>query len=129
MFEVLEGRRIATDGQLGQMPALIVAAQAFLLTVLTRPELPARVRVAVAVAGIAATISAGVGTWQQRQREVALSERIAVHARALGLPELRRRGWDAPFRPFSLGSWRGWAIWEAALALFIAADIAAVLWV
>ncbi len=42
MFEVLEGRRIATDGQLGQMPALIVAAQAFLLTVLTRPELPAR---------------------------------------------------------------------------------------
>jgi hypothetical protein len=122
-------------------PVLVIAAQAFLLQVLSTENLGWVARSMVLAAGVVATIAALVTLARGRAREVEYSEAIAHYSDALKFPEVRT---DLPRKAMPSkpkGWWRpldGWLrkkalcplvpaapiVWGAALLLFIAADIA-----
>lgn len=86
---LLESRRSSADQGMWQAPALTIAAQAFLLAVLTDPGISDRARLAILVAGIAACIAAILSLIRLRAREILWSETIADVCDKAGLPDPR----------------------------------------
>lgn len=117
---ILENRRLGIDSLLGQMPALIVAAQSFLLIVLTQEGLCWVVRWVIALAGVTASCVAGIAVAIQRDREVQFSELVTAEGDALGLGKLTRD---------DTGKWTwvlersAWKLWLVVLAAFVVADL------
>ena len=114
-------------------PALTVAAQAFLLIVLTDASVDALARVAILVAGLVATMASGFSLLRLRAREVQYSEVVAYYFIEQGLPDPRAlkappstrlspSRLDAKLQAFGrkLGGVYAW--WVFALVLFAIAD-------
>lgn len=120
-LHLLEGRRLALDNWMWQVPALIFAGQAFLLQVLTDPDVNSYVAVSVAAAGILGSAAAGLSLIQQRRSERWYTEQVSALAIGLGRGD--------PRRPELLGKrrLRAYHLWLSALAAFLIADIVAVL--
>ena len=126
--ELLEGRRRAIDAAMWQVPGLTMAGQAFLLPVIANKSVSFSVALLAALAGIAATVAAGVALWQQVALERMLNGYVAAIAEDQGLG--RTRNTDL-WRPHELSQAirRAWLIWlsfGAVLVLFAAADVFAV---
>lgn len=121
-LQLLEGRRLAYDTGLWQVPALVVAGQALLLGVLTAPDVHASVAVAVALAGVLASSAAIVALWVQRDRERHYSERVFRECARLAIDDPRRAGFGACD---AAAWWSGAALWTYVQAAFIAADVVA----
>jgi hypothetical protein len=133
LLDHLERRRgdLAVAGWQG--PALTMAAQAFLLVVLTDRSIPAYARVFILIAGVMATVAAVTSMLRLRAREQQYSEAIASYGgERLDLPDLRP--FDLPAEKPLAGLLRAAAsdwwlkihhIWPAALLFFIVADIVA----
>jgi hypothetical protein len=83
---LLESRRSSADQGMWQAPTLTIAAQAFLLAVLTDPSVSERARLVILVAGIAACIAAILSLVRLRAREILWSEAIAYVCDKAGLP-------------------------------------------
>jgi hypothetical protein len=138
LLDHLERRRSGLDQSMWQAPALTIAAQAFLLAVLTDRSIPWYARLVVLLAGIAACFAAALSLIRLRSREVSYSEAIAYYGK--GIPELRPHGLPSnPLPPTGLwdrvDAWvrkraeqwlpPGYLLWVAALALFVLADVVA----
>ena len=67
---LLEGRRNSIEQSMWQAPTLTIAAQAFLLGVLTDSTISDRARLAILVAGIAACVAAILALIRLRSREI-----------------------------------------------------------
>jgi hypothetical protein len=76
VIEHLDRRRAGLDQVLWQAPAIIVAAQAFLLPVLAREGLAITSRAFILVAGVAASLTAIVGLRRGRRQELFFNEEI-----------------------------------------------------
>jgi hypothetical protein len=87
----MDRRRVALDQILWQAPAIIVAAQAFLLPVLAREGIAISARALILVAGVAASVTGIVGVKRQRVQELFLNKQIWELFRAEGLEVPRRR--------------------------------------
>jgi hypothetical protein len=131
-LELLEGRRLAYDSSMWQAPALTVAAQAFLLQVLTAPGVGWWVASFVAAAGIVASAAASLSLWQQRDREQTYSEAVAALSKELGLGDPRRLALELERRAERGRQWfttllgvRAFWIWLGTLAAFMLADFVA----
>jgi len=136
---LLESRRSSADQGMWQAPALTIAAQAFLLAVLTDPSVSDRARLVILVAGIAACIAAILSLIRLRAREILWSEAIADACDKAGLPDPRpfalprkaakhKPGFgDRAVR--AIGAWQRlpavYLFWILALLLFVAADVVA----
>jgi len=72
-----------------QAPGLTIAAQAFLLVVLTDPDLPCVIRAAVLFAGLAAVVAATAALLRLRVRELQFSEAFARHSASIGVRDVR----------------------------------------
>jgi hypothetical protein len=109
------------------------AGQAFLLRVLTDPDVGWWVAGAVALAGIVASIAAAFSLWHTRDREVTYSESVAADAIALGLGDPRRKELEPKFRDprRRLTRWllnrRAYIVWLTTLAAFVVADLFALI--
>jgi hypothetical protein len=140
-LEWLERRRLSLHDSMWHVPALMFAGQAFLLQVLSDPELSFVAAFVVLAAGLLASGAAALSLWQQRDREVLHSEAIAKegvnsvgrlarkdlerqhppdegserHKRVTGL----LRGW--------IHEWQAYKVWLWALFAFAVADIAVVI--
>jgi hypothetical protein len=135
----LESRRSSIDQAMWQAPALTIAAQAFLLTVLTDSNVDDRARAWMLVAGVAACVAAILSLVRLRAREIEYSEAIAAACDKVGLPapwpfgldrkpaEHKAGRVDRAVR--SLGAWQRlptvYLFWIAALMLFVVADVVA----
>jgi hypothetical protein len=109
-LELLEGRRLAADVQLWHGPTLVIAAQAFLLQVLTDPSLHVLTAVMVAVAGSFACVAAFVSIVQQGDRELTFSETVAAYSRdVLHLGDPRRHVLEAKLGQLD-GVWPEWLV-------------------
>jgi hypothetical protein len=133
----LERRRGELAVAQWQAPTLTIAAQAFLLQVLTDEEAAARGW--ILAAGIAACIAAMVALLRLRQREILYSDAIAHYGGGLGMADprpselhrrpLRRRGPAAWLdrKAGTLAGWKYWPdlywFWIVTLCLFIVADV------
>jgi hypothetical protein len=130
-LQLLEGRRLALDSSMWEVPALTVAGQAFLLQVLTDPNLGWWVAVPVALAGVVASVAAGLSLWQQRDREVLHSKAVAALALDLGLGDPRRAELEREYRGGRHQGWllnvRAYWFWFATLACFVVADLFALI--
>jgi hypothetical protein len=142
----LESRRSAAEQAMWQAPTLTIAAQAFLLAVLTDTKVSDRVLLWILVAGIAACIAAILALVRLRARELLYSEAIGFVCKKAEprRPDPRpffletrqvppRHRWpfarpiDRPVR------WLGgrrlfptvYLVWILALLLFIVADVIA----
>jgi hypothetical protein len=73
----LERRRSDLDRSMWQAPALTIAAQAFLLRVLTDRSVDGGARAVILAAGVAASVAAAASLLRLRAREVRYSEEIA----------------------------------------------------
>ncbi len=141
LLDHLERRRGVLEQAMWQAPTLTIAAQAFLLFVLTGSAIDATARKFVLVAGIAACAAAVISLLRLRQREVRYSEAIAYYLNTLGISDPRPDGlpslslqrndlWSRFDRPLrAIGGW-SWlppihVAWIAALLLFILADVLA----
>jgi hypothetical protein len=116
---LLEGRRRDLQTSLTQIPSLTFLAQAFLLGVLTRESVGWAVAVPIAVAGVIATFAQIFVLVVVRVRVIRLHKRVRSRANELGLGELdlfygRMRWWKL-----------GWGLWPIVMALFIVADVLA----
>lgn len=136
---LLESRRSSADQGMWQAPALTIAAQAFLLAVLTDASVSDRARFVILVAGIAACIAAVLSLIRLRAREILWSEAIADACNKAGLPDPRpfalpRKAaehepglGDRAVR--AIGAWQHlptvYLFWILALLLFVAADVVA----
>jgi hypothetical protein len=132
LIDHLERRRSELAVAGWQAPALTMAAQAFLLIVLTDATIPTYARAFILLAGVIATIAAITSMLRLRAREQQYSEAIASHTKRLGIPDLR---------PFHLPAEKSlpWLLraatserwpkihhwWPAALFLFVLADFVA----
>ena len=141
LLDLLESRRGGLDATLWQAPALTIAAQAFLLSVLTDPSLDPIAEGFILAAGVFASWAAVRSLIRGRAREVRYSDALAFYAEKFGLPELRPV--DAlPRKPIDRkGSWHQFDLllqarsdewrtpayvwWSAALILFAVSDILA----
>jgi hypothetical protein len=140
LIGLLEGRRGAHDQSMWQASALIIAAQAFLLPVLANGGVALGARIIILIAGALASVAAVASLLRLRSREVSYSEAVSKRCtdaglldprpdRLEGLPaghDDRAAVLDARLRDWS-GRWT-WPVywwWIAALALFVAADVAA----
>jgi hypothetical protein len=126
-----------------QAPALTIAAQAFLLQVLTNRSIDGGARALILAAGAIAGIAAVLSLLRLREREVRYSDAIAHYAYTAGIPEFRpdrlprrsleRQGRSARFDRWlqRIVGWCGWPgvylVWVLALVLFVVADIVAFL--
>jgi hypothetical protein len=115
LIEHMDRRRVALDQVLWQAPAIIVAAQAFLLPVLAREGIAIPARVLILVAGVAASVTGIVGVKRQRKQELFFNDRIwgLFSAEGLEVPRLRKH--RVPI----------FKLWIATLAAFIVADVLA----
>jgi hypothetical protein len=136
----LEQRRVNNDRAMWLAPVITMAAQAFLLQVISDPKVGFGGRFAVLTAGIAATLAAIWTIVRGRSREVLYSEAIQEQAVALGLDDVRpaalkrppRLGglsWQSLDRRLALaadsGRWPiAYMVWTIALLCFIVADLA-----
>jgi len=143
----LERRRSSLDAFMWQAPALTVAAQAFLLSVLTDTTVSHVTLEWVLYAGVAASAAAIIALLRLRSREVLYSEAIAHYFDEQGIGDPRPRalkrtlrGKEGKPRWFHLWDWLdkgarrffgtnllpfSYWVWVAALALFIVADVVA----
>jgi hypothetical protein len=136
--QLLEGRRAALDASMWQVPALIVAGQAFLLQVLTDKGVGWWVAAPVAAAGALASVTAGLALWQQRDRELLYSNAVKDSA---GVDVTRRQleREHPPEQGSERHKWRSrpalawlldrrtYPLWLSTLALFVVADAAALI--
>jgi hypothetical protein len=140
-LDLLENRRVAADQSMWQAPALTIAGQAFLLSVLTDETVGSTlVRTFVFAAGAAAAFAALAALFRLRAREVLYSEAIGKYCDHLGIADPRPRSLQQRFGEAALEGggtaekWlriqagRRWVfqhvylLWALALLLFIAAD-------
>jgi hypothetical protein len=135
----LESRRSSADQGMWQAPTLTIAAQAFLLVVLTDGSVGRTAGGAILVAGIVACVAAILSLARLRAREILFSEAIAAACDKAGLPDPRpfavpRKPAPRKPGPFdrvvrALGSSEHlptvYQIWILALLLFVVADIVA----
>lgn len=134
----LEQRRAENDRAMWLAPVITMAAQAFLLQILSDPGVPRGGRLAVLVAGATATLAASWTILRARSREVLYSEAIHEQALDLGLDDVRPSALVRPER-LSGTTWRSldrrltlWAdserlpiaymVWTVALICFAVAD-------
>jgi hypothetical protein len=118
LLSLLEQRRAAFEGVMWHVPALVVAAQAFLLQVITDDGVDYGAAVAVALAGSMASITAGIALHIQQERERWLNEQVKAYASRLRSPLPERD--DAP-----MPGW-GFALWQVTLGTFVVVDWLAV---
>jgi hypothetical protein len=132
----LERRRADFDRSMWQAPALTIAAQAFLLRVLTDRSVDGGARAVILAAGIAASVAAAASLLRLRAREVRYSEEIArllVKENDPWLREPEPKPKDGPkfLSETRLRKWAGrwrlpvYLLWCLALLLFVAADAVA----
>lgn len=140
----LERRRSGLEQAQWQAPTLTIAAQAFLLAVLTNSSVDRGARFVILLAGIAACLAAIASLLRLKSREVLYSEAIARCLDELGLPDprpdelmkddrrepLNRDGWWHRFDRGLQGWAGGWRLpiyllWILALFLFAVADVVA----
>jgi hypothetical protein len=119
-------------------PTLTIAAQAFLLIVLTDASVDGRARAGILVAGVVATAAALLSLLRLRAREVQYSGVIAHYFMTVGLPDPRSTN-ALPREAFGghVGRLDRWLQlrarqvgpvylwWASALLLFAAADVLA----
>jgi hypothetical protein len=86
----LEARRQLVDGELGAVPGLVIAAQAFLYSVGLNPNVPRADRALVLAVGLAPLLVCWQMLAKKRFLEEMYSEAIADCRTVLGLPDLRR---------------------------------------
>lgn len=141
----LERRRNSFDQFMWNAPALTIAAQAFLLGVLTDDAVARSIQRWVAIAGILASVAAIVSLLRLRAREFLYSTAIAHYCDAYGIPDPRPDALAKVVRDEQdtrIGVW-AWIdrqmrrvisspvmfpvywLWIVALAVFIAADVVA----
>jgi hypothetical protein len=77
---LLEGRRLAYEQAQWQAPTLTIAAQAFLLTVLSNSEVSGTARVFILIAGALASFAAAMALIRLRARELLYSGAVSYHA-------------------------------------------------
>lgn len=120
-------------------PVITMAAQAFLLQIISNQSLPHAARLWVLLAGVAATLAACWTVLRAHAREVQYSEEIWRRSKVLGLPDVRPSalkadltlddgGWRKLDRGLvRLASHQGWPTpymaWTLALLLFVVADL------
>jgi hypothetical protein len=97
LLDHLERRRSGLEQAQWQAPALTVAAQAFLLPVLTNQSISGAARAVILAAGFAAVIAAVMSLWRLRSREVMFSEVFAHYSEQL-MPDIRA-GSELPRKP------------------------------
>jgi hypothetical protein len=132
----LEARRHLLDSEVGNVPGLLVAAQAFLYAVGLNPDVPRVSRVIVLAVGLAPLLAAWQMLAKKRYLEELHSEAIA-HCRAvLGLPEIRRGQPGSLLPEARIAAKReaiyqvlviapkGHRLWQWAFAAFVVADLA-----
>jgi hypothetical protein len=139
---LMEGRRHATDQAMWHAPAILVAGQAFLLTVLSDAELDWWARLVVLVAGALASLAAAASLLRLRSREVRYSTAISDMCRKWSIPDPRPDALpdDETTRPGFLAAVDGWLrswaghwrvpvywLWIVALTAFFVADIVVLL--
>jgi hypothetical protein len=144
----LETRRAEHAVAQWQAPGLTIAAQAFLLSVITNTDIPPYARAWILAAGVVATFAAGISLVRLHEREIRYAEAIAFYGQRVSTHDPRPYGLQGT--PLAHKWWHPWAQadrvlrwlssrlqwlwpntyhwWLIALALFIAADIIAFLW-
>jgi hypothetical protein len=140
-MRLLEGRRLAYEQAQWQAPTLTIAAQAFLLSVLSDSDVSAVARTFILVAGAWACLAAALALVRLRAREVQYSGAVSYYAcEEAGLLDprpfdLKQRRAPPTHRPSRhdrlfrrLGSARvlssAYVLWIYTLAAFVVADIA-----
>jgi hypothetical protein len=143
LLGLLEARRASFDQSMWQAPTLTIAAQAFLLAVLTDDTIDDTARLWVLFAGVAACFAAILALIRLRAREVLHAEVIAYVLDKAALPDPRPHNLE-PYRKESdrkprlvdgmlraLGNWDHFPTvyigWIIALVLFGIADVVAYL--
>jgi hypothetical protein len=138
-FGQLEQRRGENDRAMWLAPVITMAAQAFLLQIISNQGVPCLARLSVLLAGIAATLAACWTVARAHAREVQYSEEIWRYSEALGLPDVRPSALKSDLT-LDDGGWRrldrwlvhhakrqSWPIpymaWTLALLLFVVADL------
>lgn len=138
-LSLLESRRSSADQGMWQAPTLTIAAQAFLLAVLTDKTVSDTARLTILVAGIAACVAAILSLVRLRAREILFSEAIADACDKAGLPDprpfaLSRRPAEHTAGPVdravrAVGASQRlptvYLFWIFALLLFVVADMVA----
>jgi hypothetical protein len=140
---LLEGRRASIEQAQWQAPTLTIAAQAFLLAVLTDSSVSSTARWFILVAGVLACLAAVLALVRLRAREVLYSEAVSAACTEARLPDPRpfeletkpapafyRSGYvDRAVR--AVGGWKQlptvYLFWILALLAFIVADVVALL--
>jgi hypothetical protein len=139
-IEQLERRREDSSSALWLAPVLTMAAQAFLLQILSRESLGQAARASVLAAGLLSTVAALWSLLRARSREVLYSEAIADYLEQAGLPDVRpgalrrhlKKKEERSFRRIDryLVAWAdgdhlpmAYFFWAVALAAFIVADV------
>jgi hypothetical protein len=134
LLDHLESRRGELAEAQWHAPGLVIAAQAFLLQVLTDASVAGSVRAAILAAGVTACVAALLSLLRLRQREVRYSEVLAEYGpdlRAQRLPDGKRlllpgpSGWlDRRLQRLAgRDYWPNVHLWwSAALIAFIVAD-------
>jgi hypothetical protein len=138
-IEQLESRREDSSRAHWLAPVLTMAAQAFLLQILSRGSLCQAARASVLAAGLLSTVAALWTLLRARSREVLYSEAIANYLQEAGLPDVRpdalrqhlAKKEERGFRRFDryLVAWAdddhlpmAYFFWAVALIAFIVAD-------
>lgn len=107
-LDFLERRRSSLADAMWQAPGLTVAAQAFLLQVLTDPSISDATRLAILFAGLAAVLASTASLLRLRVREVQFSEAFANRSAAIGLSDVRPDALPAPSRGRGLDRFARW---------------------
>lgn len=138
---LLEGRRNALEQSMWQAPGLTIAAQAFLLIVLTNDTVDDTARLWILTAGVVACAAAILALIRLRAREILYAEVIAYVFDKNNLPDPRPHNLE-PYREASdrnpgpidgilraFGDWDHfptvYVFWILALVLFGVADVVA----
>jgi hypothetical protein len=132
LLDHLERRRGGLEQAQWNAPALTVAAQAFLLPVLTNRGIDHWARLVILLAGVAAVVAALLSLLRLRSREPLFSEAFAHYSKGV-IPDIRAISpeMQAIERPKRSGPrWLQrlrppYVAWSVALLLFAAADLVA----
>jgi hypothetical protein len=132
LLDLLERRRGGIEQAMWQAPTITIAGQAFLLQVLTTPDVRQGARTVVMAAGVMACTAAVLSLLRLRAREVQYAEAVAVYSR-WHVPDVRPPALPAErpggVPPAARWWWpRGHVLWSIALVLFAAADVVAWHW-
>jgi hypothetical protein len=136
LLDHLERRRGGIEQAQWQAPALTVAAQAFLLPVLTNRDIDGWARFVILLAGVVAVLAALASLLRLRSREIFFSEVFAYYSDEL-MPDIRAssevprkaprsaNGLDKHLQRWSDHFGPPYLAWCIALLLFAAADVVA----